>query len=40
LAETNWIQLLSLTNLSASPFQFLDPAAVGQPARFYRVFMR
>ena len=25
VAQTNWIQLLSLTNLSASPYQFLDP---------------
>ena len=36
LANTNWINLLSLTNLSSSPCQFLDPAGVGQPARFYR----
>ena len=40
LAESNWINLLSLTNLSASPYQFLDPAGSGQPARFYRVFMQ
>jgi hypothetical protein len=39
LADTNWINLLSLTNLSVSPYQFLDPAAAGQPARFYRAFM-
>ena len=40
LEETNWMQLLSLTNLSASPYQFLDPAGVGQSARFYRAFMK
>jgi uncharacterized repeat protein (TIGR03803 family) len=40
LAETNWINLLSLTNLSASPYQFLDPARADQPARFYRAFMQ
>ena len=40
LAESNWINLLSLTNLSASPYQFLDPAGSGQPARFYRAFMQ
>jgi uncharacterized repeat protein (TIGR03803 family) len=40
LADTNWINLLSLTNLSSSPYEFLDPAGVGQSARFYRAFMR
>ncbi|MCW5552787.1 MAG: immunoglobulin domain-containing protein [Verrucomicrobiae bacterium] len=40
LAETNWINLLSLTNLPASPYQFLDPAAGDQPARFYRAYMQ
>ncbi len=40
LADTNWIKLLSLTNLSASPYQFLDPAGGDQPARFYRAFMQ
>jgi uncharacterized repeat protein (TIGR03803 family) len=40
LADTNWINLLSLTNLSVNPYQFLDPAATGQPARFYRAFMQ
>jgi uncharacterized repeat protein (TIGR03803 family) len=40
LAGTNWINLLSLTNLSASPYQFLDPAGVVPPARFYRAFMQ
>jgi uncharacterized repeat protein (TIGR03803 family) len=38
LATTNWINLLSLTNLSTNPYQFLDPAGAGQPARFYRAF--
>ena len=37
---TNWVTLLSLTNLSASPYQFLDPAGSGQPARFYRALMQ
>jgi hypothetical protein len=40
LAGTNWINLLSLSNLPASPYLFLDPAGDGQPARFYRVFMQ
>lgn len=40
LADTNWTILLSLTNLSASPYQFLDPAGDSQPARFYRAFMQ
>jgi hypothetical protein len=40
LAGTNWITLLSLTNLLTSPYQFLDPAGVVPPARFYRVFMQ
>ena len=40
LASTNWNDLLSLSNLSASPYLFLDPVGVGQPARFYRAFMR
>jgi uncharacterized repeat protein (TIGR03803 family) len=39
LGATNWIVLLSLTNLSFSPYQFLDPAGSGQPARFYRAVM-
>jgi uncharacterized repeat protein (TIGR03803 family) len=40
LAGGNWSNLLFLTNLSASPYQFLDPAGVEQPARFYRAFMQ
>ncbi|MGB7748202.1 MAG: hypothetical protein WBN75_13045 [Verrucomicrobiia bacterium] len=40
LAGTNWINLLSLSNLSASPYLFLDPAGVVPPARFYRAFMQ
>jgi len=40
LAGTNWINLLSVTNLSASPYQFQDPAGAGQPTRFYRAFMQ
>ena len=40
LVDTNWIVLLSLTNLSSSPYLFLDPAGVVPPARFYRAFMQ
>jgi len=40
LPDTNWMTLISLTNLSASPYQFLDPAGGGQPMRFYRAFMQ
>jgi hypothetical protein len=40
LTGTNWINLLSLSNLSSSPYQFLDPAGVVPPARFYRAFMQ
>jgi hypothetical protein len=40
LAATNWVNLLSLSNLSATPYQFLDPAGVVSPARFYRAFMK
>jgi uncharacterized repeat protein (TIGR03803 family) len=40
LAGTNWMNLLCVTNLSASPYQFQDPAGAGQPARFYRAFMQ
>jgi len=40
LGATNWINLLSLTNLPSSPYLFLDPAGDGEPARFYRAFMQ
>jgi uncharacterized repeat protein (TIGR03803 family) len=40
LAGSNWINLLSLPNLPASPYLFLDPAGDGEPARFYRAFMQ
>jgi hypothetical protein len=40
LAGTNWINLLSLTNLPSSPYLFLDPAGDAQPVRFYRAFMQ
>ena len=40
LAAPNWMLLLSLTNLSASPYPFLDPTGASQPARFYRAFMQ
>jgi hypothetical protein len=40
LAGTNWMPLLSLSNLPASPYLLLDPAGDGEPARFYRAFMQ
>ena len=40
LAGSNWMNLLSLSNLAASPYLFLDPAGDGESARFYRAFMR
>jgi uncharacterized repeat protein (TIGR03803 family) len=40
LTSTNWSRLLSLTNLSSSPYLFLDPAGDAEPARFYRAFMQ
>jgi hypothetical protein len=40
LGDTNWIDLLSLTNLPFSPYLFLDTAGDEEPARFYRVFMQ
>ena len=40
LAGSNWMNLLSLPNLPASPYLFLDPAGDGEPARFYRAFMQ
>ena len=40
LAGTNWINLLSLTNLQSSPYLFLDPAGDSAPARFYRAFIQ
>src|SRR5208282_19236 len=40
LAGSNWINLLSLSNLPASPYLFLDPVGDGEPARFYRAIMQ
>jgi hypothetical protein len=40
LARTNWSNLLSLSNLSDSPFMVFDPDGGGKPARFYRAFMQ
>ncbi|MGA2173646.1 MAG: choice-of-anchor tandem repeat GloVer-containing protein [Verrucomicrobiota bacterium] len=40
LDNPNWINLLSVTNLSVSPYSLIDPAGVGQPARFYRAVMQ
>jgi hypothetical protein len=39
LAVTSWISLLSISNLSVNPYQFLDPAGGFPPARYYRAFM-
>ena len=36
LAVPNWTPILIVPNLSISPFQMIDPAGVGQPARYYR----
>ena len=38
LSPPTWMNLFSLTNLKASPFQFLDSAGLGQHERFYRAF--
>jgi hypothetical protein len=40
LTTTNWLNLLSISNLSVTPYQFLDPARSGEPARFYRAVMQ
>jgi hypothetical protein len=40
LSGTNWVNLLSITNLLSSPYEFIDPAGVVQPARYYRVLMQ
>jgi uncharacterized repeat protein (TIGR03803 family) len=40
LAGTNWINLRSISNLSANPYQFLDAAGIVPPARFYRALMQ
>jgi hypothetical protein len=40
LAGSNWINLFSTSNLLYTPYQFLDPAGVSAPVRFYRVFMQ
>ncbi len=40
LANPNWLNLVSLTNLLTSPYVFLDSAGVGQPERFYRAVMQ
>ena len=40
LAGTDWLNLVSLTNLPSSPYLFVDPAGDSEPARFYRAFMQ
>ena len=39
LAGTNWTTLLSVTNLTTSPYSFTDPAGMVPPARYYRALM-
>jgi uncharacterized repeat protein (TIGR03803 family) len=36
LVVPNWTPILIVPNLSISPFQMIDPAGIGQSARFYR----
>ena len=36
----NWMGLLSLSKMPASPYLCLDPAGDGEPARSYRAFMQ
>ena len=38
-SSTNWLDLRSISNLSVTPFQFLDAAGSTQPARYYRAIM-
>jgi uncharacterized repeat protein (TIGR03803 family) len=40
LAVPNWTPMLIVPNLSISPYQMIDPAGIGEPARFYRVVMQ
>jgi uncharacterized repeat protein (TIGR03803 family) len=40
LADPYWINLLSISNLSASPYQFMDPVGSSQSMRFYRAVMQ
>jgi hypothetical protein len=40
LTATNWLNLLSISNLSVTPYQFFDPAESSRPARFYRAIMQ
>jgi hypothetical protein len=38
LSPPNWSNLFSLTNLSSTPYLYLDSNAAAQPSRFYRAF--
>ena len=40
LSMTNWLNLRSISNLTVSPFQFLDAAGGTSPARYYRAVMQ
>jgi hypothetical protein len=40
LVGSGGMNRLSLSNLPPSPYLLLDPAGDGEPARFYRAFMR
>jgi hypothetical protein len=40
LINPGWLILVSVTNLSESPYLFIDPVGVNSPSRFYRVLMQ
>jgi len=40
VVATNWIDLKSITNLTANPFQFLDTTGSAEPMRFDRAVTR
>jgi hypothetical protein len=40
LTTTNWVDLTSISNLTTSPYQFIDSDGMNQQTRFYRVIMR
>jgi hypothetical protein len=40
LAAPNWTPMVVVPNLPVSPYQMIDPAGVGQTARFYRALQQ
>ena len=40
VTATNWLNLRSISNLSVSPYQFLDTSGSTQTARYYRAVMQ